>query len=153
MKEEQFIAKIAPLIAAAARENGYAICSPAIAQACHESRFGDSSLSRKYHNYFGIKAGQVWDGPTVALLTKEEYIPGEITDITDDFRVYETMEESVRDYYDFLTLPRYHNLKDAKTAQEYTELIRQDGYATDSSYVRKVMDIVKRYELERFDRK
>ena len=152
MTEKQFIEQIAPLIVKAAAENGYSICSPAIAQACLESRYGESNLSVKYHNYFGIKAGTIWNGTTVSLPTREEYTKGEITEIFDAFRVYADMEESVRDYYDFLSLPRYQNLKNAKSAIEYTEWIRSDGYATDHSYVEKVMDIVKKHDLERFDR-
>lgn len=53
----KFISEIGPLISAEAKKRGYRICSTAIAQAIIESRYGQSSLAAKYHNYFGIKCG------------------------------------------------------------------------------------------------
>lgn len=148
---KQFIELIGPIIQEEAKARGYKVCSPVIAQACIESAFGTSSLGYRWHNYFGMKCGSSWKGKSVNLSTKEEYIPGQLTTIRDNFRVYDSMEEGVKGYFDFISTKRYANLKDAKTPGEYLELIKKDGYATSSSYVNTNMNCINRYDLERFD--
>lgn len=146
-----FINEIAYIIQEEAKARGYQVCSPIIAQACIESAFGTSSLGYRWHNYFGMKCGSSWKGKSVNLSTKEEYTPGNLTTIRDNFRAYDSMEEGVKGYFDFISTKRYANLKDAKTPKEYLELIKKDGYATSSSYVNTNMNCITRYDLERFD--
>lgn len=148
---KQFIELIGPIIQEEAKARGYKVCSPIIAQACIESAFGTSSLGYRWHNYFGMKCGSSWKGKSVNLSTKEEYTPGTLTTIRDNFRVYDSMEEGVKGYFDFISTKRYANLKEARTPKEYLELIKKDGYATSSSYVNTNMNCISRYELERFD--
>lgn len=149
-KAKEFIQKIAPLIQAEARARGYKVCSPIIAQAVIESRYGESLLA-KYHNYFGLKCGSAWKGKSINLSTKEEYKKGTLTSIRDNFRVYESMEEGVKGYFDFISTKRYSNLKSAETAEEYLKRIKADGYATSSSYVQTNMDCIKKYDLLKYD--
>ena len=151
MTNEEFIATIGPLIQKYAALYGYKTPSAIIAQACLESAYGRSSLSAKYHNYFGLKCGSGWTGKAVRLSTNEEYSPGALTKITDAFRVYDNMEEGVKGYFQFIQYPRYANLKTATTPLEYLTLIKQDGYATSSSYVANNMNVVTKYNLIRFD--
>lgn len=147
----QFINSIGPMIQAEARARGYHVASPIIAQACVESRFGKSGLSAKYHNYFGLKAGSAWKGPSVNLKTKEEYKVGTLTTIKDNFRVYSSMALGVKGYFDFINTKRYANLKTATTPQQYLEYIKADGYATSSTYVQTNMSYISKYGLTRFD--
>lgn len=146
-----FIGEIGPLIQKYAKEFGYKVASPIIAQACCESAFGTSSLGYKYHNYFGMKCGGSWKGKSVNLKTKEEYTVGTLTNITANFRAYDSMEEGVKGYFQFISAARYANLKTAKTPTEYLNLIKSDGYATSSTYVQTNMNIVNKYDLTRFD--
>ena len=146
-----FINEIAYIIQEEAKARGYKVCSPIIAQACIESAFGTSSLGYRWHNYFGMKCGSSWKGKSVNLSTKEEYVPGQLSTIRDNFRVYDSMEEGVKGYFDFISTKRYANLKDAQTPKEYLELIKKDGYATSSSYVNTNLNCISRYDLERFD--
>lgn len=146
-----FINQIAPLVQKYAKECGYKVASPIIAQACVESAYGTSSLSRYYHNYFGLKCGTKWKGPFVNLKTKEEYSPGQLTEVKDFFRVYKTVEDGVKGYFDFISTTRYSNLKTAKTPQEYLELIKEDGYCTSNTYVQTNMNVVKKFNLEQYD--
>ena len=146
-----FINKIAPLIQKYAKQYGYKVASPIIAQACCESAFGTSSLSKKYHNYFGMKCGSQWTGKSVNLATKEEYSKGTLTDIKANFRAYDSMEEGVKGYFEFISKSRYSNLKTAATPQKYLELIKADGYATSSTYVNTNMNIVTKYGLTKYD--
>jgi len=148
---KQFIQQIAPLIQEEAKRRGYLVCSPIIAQACIESNFGISSLSAKYHNYFGLKCGSAWKGKSVNLKTKEEYTVGTLTTIRDNFRAYDSMEEGVKGYFDFISTKRYSNLKSASTPREYLERIKADGYATSSSYVNTNMNCIGKFDLEKWD--
>ena len=148
-----FIAEIAPIIQRVAKERGYAICSTVIAQACVESNYGISSLGKKYHNYFGMKCGNQWKGKSINLSTKEEYQVGVLSTIRDNFRVYDTMEQGVNGYYDFISTKRYANLKTAENAQQYAERLKADGYATSSSYVNTLMNTVRKWNLEKWDDK
>lgn len=146
-----FVNQIAPNIKIEAQKNGYKVCSPIIGQACIESAFGTSSLAYKYFNYFGLKAGSSWKGKSVNLKTKEEYTVGTLTTIRDNFRVYDNMLDGVKGYFEFISTPRYSNLKMAETPQQYLEFIKQDGYATSSTYVQTVMNCINKYNLTQFD--
>lgn len=146
-----FIAQIGPIIQKYAKNRGYKIASTVIAQACCESAFGTSSLGYKYHNYFGMKCGGSWKGKSVNMATKEEYTPGQLTNIRDNFRAYDSMEEGVAGYYGFISASRYANLKTAATPQQYAEMLKADGYATSSTYVNTLMKIVNNYNLTAWD--
>lgn len=150
-QQKQFINEIAYIIQEEAKARGYKVCSPIIAQACIESAYGTSSLGYRWHNYFGMKCGSSWKGKSINLSTKEEYQPGQLTTIRDNFRVYDSMEEGVKGYFDFISSSRYANLKSATTPKEYLEFIKRDGYATSSSYVNTNMSCIGRHDLERFD--
>ena len=150
-QQKQFILEIAYIIQEEAKKRGYKVCSPVIAQACIESAYGTSSLGYRWHNYFGMKCGSSWKGKSINLSTKEEYSPGQLTTIRDNFRAYDSMEEGVKGYFDFISTNRYANLKNASTAKEYLEFIKRDGYATSSSYVSTCMSCIGRHDLERFD--
>lgn len=148
---KKFIEIIGAIIQEEAYNRGYKVCSPIIAQACCESAFGTSSLGYRYHNYFGLKCGKNWKGASINMKTKEEYNPGTLTTIKDNFRVYPSMEDGVKGYFDFISMPRYSNLKSALTPLEYLEMIKRDGYATSSTYVNTNMNIVNKYNLTKFD--
>lgn len=149
--QEEFIAKIAPIIVSFCKSRGYKVASPIIAQAVIESRYGESVLAKKYFNYFGMKCGAGWSGRSVNLSTKEEYKKGTLTNITANFRVYDSMEEGVKGYFDFISAKRYSNLKTASTPQEYLTMIKADGYATSSTYVQTNMKAVTTYNLTKYD--
>ena len=147
---KEFIARIAPIIQEEARARGYKVCSPIIAQACHESGCDTSLLSYKYHNYHGLKCGSSWKGTSINLKTKEE-VNSTLISIRDNFRTYPDMIAGVKGYFDFINTKRYANLKTAETAEEYLRRIKADGYATSSSYVEKCMNYVRKFDLEKWD--
>lgn len=148
---DSFIKEIAPVIQKISKERGYKVASPIIAQACIESAYGTSSLGYKYHNYFGMKCGSKWKGKSVNLKTKEEYTVGTLTTISDNFRVYDSMEDGVKGYFDFISSQRYANLKLATTPRQYLEYIKADGYATSSTYVNTNMSVITKYGLTQYD--
>lgn len=152
MNRNEFIETIAPIIKNEANKRGYKICSTIIAQAILESGYGKSLLASKYHNYFGMKCGSHWKGKSVNLKTKEEY-NGKVVNITDNFRVYDSMDSGVKGYFDFISTPRYEKLKKAKDYFEYANSIKECGYATSSSYVTSLTNLVNLYNLTVYDRK
>lgn len=147
---KNFIAEIAPYIVAYAKKYGYKVASPIIAQACLESAYGTSGLA-KWNNFFGMKCGSSWKGASVNMATKEEYTVGTLTDIRANFRAYESMDAGVKGYFDFISAKRYANLKTATTAEQYLEMIKADGYATSSTYVKNNMAVVNKYNLTEWD--
>lgn len=147
----EFINRIAPFIFEESVARGYKICSTVIAQAIIEGAAGTSSLARLYHNHFGMKCGSSWKGKSVNLKTKEEYTVGTLTTIKDNFRAYDSDQEGIKGYYDFISTKRYANLKEAKTYREYAEMLKADGYATSSTYVNTLCSTVEKYNLQRFD--
>lgn len=150
-KVEEFINTIAPLIVEEGKKRGYSVFSTVIAQAIIESNSGKSVLGYKYHNYFGMKCGSRWKGKSVNLKTKEEYTVGTLTTIKDNFRVYDSMEEGVKGYYDFISTKRYANLKESKTYEDYAEKLKSDGYATSSKYVNTLCTTVIAHNLIKYD--
>lgn len=151
MSNIEFIGQIAPIIQKYAAIYGYKTPSAIIAQACVESAYGTSTLAYKWHNYFGLKCGSGWTGASINLATKEEYSPGTLTSIRDNFRVYVDMDAGVKGYFDFIQYPRYANLRDATTPTQYLTYIKADGYATANTYVNTCLRVVYMYNLEEYD--
>lgn len=154
-----FIGTIAPVLQQEAKERGYRVVSPAIAQALQESlsgksKSGISQLADKYHNYHGMKCGQYWlkqGKPSVSLKTGEEYKPGVITQATDYFRVYPDMETGLIGYYDFLDMKRYAKVREADTPENYMNAIKAAGYCTSSTYIKNCLNKIKTYNLTQYD--
>ena len=152
MSKEQFISDVAKYVIKYAASYGIKVHSPIIAQAILESNWGNSKLTAKYHNYFGIKCGSKWTGKSVNLTTQEEYSPGTKTTIKDNFRVYSSMEDGIKGYFEFIQLERYQNLKGITDPKKYLETIRADGYATSSTYVKDTYALVTQYNLTKYDK-
>lgn len=151
MDKQTFISQIASYVQKYAKSYGILVHSPIIAQAILESGWGESKLASQYHNYFGLKCGTKWTGPSVNMTTQEEYQPGVSTTIKDNFRVYSNMEEGVKGYFEFIQLERYQNLKGITDPKKYLETIKADGYATSSTYVENTYALVTQYNLTQYD--
>ena len=152
MSKESFIKDIAKYICKYSPEYNIKCNSAVIAQAILESGWGESSLAAKYHNYFGMKCGTLWKGKSVNMQTQEEYTPGVHTTITDNFRVYDSMEEGVKGYFEFIQMQRYQNLRGITDPRKYLQTISDDGYATSSTYVESCMSLVNSYNLTAYDK-
>lgn len=148
---KDFIKSIAPIICQEAELRGYDIRSTVIAQAIIEGAAGTSLLAKRYHNHFGMKCGSSWKGKSVNLATKEEYSVGTLTSIKANFRAYDSDEDGVAGYYDFISTKRYANLRNAKDYTQYAQYLKADGWATSSTYVNTLVNTVKRYSLQIYD--
>ena len=151
MSRDSFISDIANAVQKYAPQYDIKVHSPIIAQAILESNWGDSYLSSRYHNYFGLKCGSSWRGKSVNMSTHEEYQAGVLSTIRDNFRVFDSLDEGVKGYFDFIQYDRYKNLKGVTDYKEYIQKIKDDGYATSSTYVNSLINIVENYNLTRYD--
>lgn len=151
MDKEAFIQKVAEKVRKYAPLYGICVHSPIIAQAIVESGWGDSVLASKYNNYFGLKCGSSWKGGSVNMATREEYKPGVMTNIRDNFRTYEDFDAGIRGYFEFISYSRYANLKGVTNPREYCDKLKSDGYATSSKYVDNIMRVIHDNKLTRFD--
>ena len=114
------------------------------AQYVMECGWDGSTLSETYNNAFGIKAGGGWTGATVDLPT-QEYINGQWITTTATWRVYDDINQSVRDRTQFLLEnPRYTQggVFSASTYQEQCRALQNSGYATDPSYADLLISII-----------
>lgn len=151
MTHKEFIEVIAKYVIKYANDYGIKVHSPIIAQAILESGWGGSTLASKYNNFFGLKCGGSWKGKSVNMATKEEYTVGTLTDIRANFRVFDSIEDGVKGYFEFINYSRYANLKGVTDPETYVKNIKADGYATSSTYVTNLMRVIRDNNLTRFD--
>lgn len=100
-----------------------------ISQAILESGWGESTLSSKYNNLFGIKADSRWDGKKVEMETKENYDDV----IVGAFRAYDNLNSSIKDHGKFLyENERYgaNGLFEGKTYIDQAQALEDAGYST-----------------------
>lgn len=109
-----------------------------LAAAALESRYGQSLLTKKYNNFFGVKAKKT-DTNKILLQTKED-INGKTITINDYFKTYSSPEKSFKDYVRLLHTDRYKKagVLSAKNEAEQIAAIKKAGYATDTNYVSKL---------------
>lgn len=151
MTKSDFMTKVVPVIISEALARGYKYPSAIIAQAACESNWGKSQLSAKYHNYFGMKCGSKWKGASVNMKTKEEYTKGTLSTIRDNFRAYDSLEAGIKGYFDFIDCTRYKNLKIATSSKDYITKLKNDGWATSSTYISTLWKIVEGNNLTKYD--
>lgn len=100
-----------------------------ISQAILESGWGESTLSSKYNNLFGIKADSRWNGKKVEMETKENYDDV----IVGAFRAYDNVNSSIEDHGRFLyENERYgaNGLFQGKTYIDQAQALEDAGYST-----------------------
>lgn len=104
MEKSQFIPTIAPLVQAENKKRGNPLFnSVVIAQAICESGWGQSTIMMKANAIFGIKASSSWKGKVYNANTKECYDGVSYTNINACFRAYNSLQESISDYFDLIT--------------------------------------------------
>lgn len=153
LEQQNFINSIYEALCKYAPTYNIKCYSAIIGQAILESGWGKSKLASNFHNYFGLKCGSSWKGKSVNMKTFEEFKAGTLTQISDNFRVFDNLESGVKGYLDFINTKRYSNLKNVSSPKEYLQNIKNDGYATSSKYVDSVMKIVTSYNLTSYDSK
>lgn len=102
-----------------------------LAQSAIESRRGESYLSARYNNFFGIKAGTNWKGPVVNLNTRE-VINGEEKIVRAPFRSYATPEAGWLDWSEVVR--RIAGGLESSDPYVWVDAVVKGGYATDPRY-------------------
>ena len=150
-EQSAFIERVGKLAQAGQAKHGV-LASLTIAQAILESGWGKSGLTKKANALFGIKAGKSWGGPKVNSKTFEYYDGETRTDTVDAFRAYGSWEASIADHGAFLRgLSRYAAVIGETDYKKACAAIHKAGYATEPEYAKKLIQIIERYGLTKFD--
>ena len=116
-----------------------------LGQAILESGAGTAILSEQANNHFGIKCHKDWLGESVKY---------DDDAIAECFRKYFNASDSFRDHALFLTAgSRYSSLfKLEKTDyMAWAKGLKAAGYATDVQYPTKLIGIIERFQLYKYD--
>lgn len=152
-KEQAFIQSLLP--ASQQMNELYGVrTSVGIAQAILESDWGESELAAEHNNLYGRKTS---DLNNAVLMETSEFTDGEWVTILDYFKVYRNVTESIEDHAQLMVNGTdwnpelYHPVIEAQTYQEAAHALQKAGYATDPNYPQKLIDIIERYELYKYD--
>ncbi|MFO7674131.1 MAG: glucosaminidase domain-containing protein [Lutibacter sp.] len=116
-----------------------------LAQGIIESSSGNSDLTKRSNNHFGIKCHKGWEGEHTLHDDDEK---GEC------FRVYKDPLVSFRDHSLFLTTrSRYANLFTLNSGDYvgWAQGLSEAGYATDRRYPAKLIGLIEKYDLHKYD--
>lgn len=116
-----------------------------LAQGILESGAGKGKLAQSANNHFGIKCHTGWTG---------ESVKHDDDAAQECFRKYEHPSESYRDHSLFLTSrTRYSNLfkLDKGDYESWAKGLKAAGYATDVKYPDKLIGLIERFELYKYD--
>ena len=151
MTPEDFISAIGKAAQASAAKTSVP-ASFTVAQAALESGWGSSGLAVQGKNLFGIKADDSWGGNVIVMNTRE-YINHEWVMVQAHFRSYPDWQGSMDDHAQFfLTNPRYNDaFQYVADGERFAQAIAAAGYATDPSYARKVISIMRSHGLAQLD--
>ena len=161
LKKEQseFLSRIVPMVIRQNAKHDFALYSSVtIAQAIHESGWGKSRKMIAANALFGVKVGSgkkygsAWHGAAYKTGTTEYYDGKTATRITDYFRQYDSIEDSICDYMDLLVHnDRYRRALFRQSPEESIEGIVSGGYATGPNYSSAIEKIINLYDLRRYD--
>ena len=141
---EDYIDKYSPIAVSHMQKHGIP-ASITLAQGLLESGAGQSDLTKRSNNHFGIKCHRNWSG---ARVYAKDDTPN------DCFRKYRRAEESFEDHSQFLVQgARYRPLFRLSPTdyKGWARGLQQSGYATDKAYANKLIKLIEDYELYRFD--
>ena len=116
-----------------------------LAQGLLESGAGNSKLSRSSNNHFGIKADKSWKGKRTSSMDNGKLCY---------FRKYNSVSDSYEDHSMFLVnRQRYSSLFKLKKSdyKGWAKGLKKAGYAEDPAYPTKLINLIERYGLQRYD--
>lgn len=149
-----FIQTIAAYVKKYAPRYGIRVYSPIIAQAVLESDSGESELAVNANNFLGLKYKPGRCPTACGIYQKvgsEQNKDGSYTSSEIQWCKFNSMEDCVIGYFDFTSHSRYSGLKGVTDPETYLTIIKAAGYATSIDYVKKVMNVIKKYNLTKYD--
>lgn len=128
--------------------------SVVIAQAILESGYGTSKLS-KYNNIFGLNNyndGYLVNAGYVLIEVPQEK-NGKLYYNYEKMATFDNLLDCIKSLKKWYTRPKYiEPLREAGTSSiKQITAIKNCGYATDSNYIIKIVDIIKRHNLTQYD--
>jgi flagellum-specific peptidoglycan hydrolase FlgJ len=126
--------------------------SVTLAQGLHESFYGTSKLATEANNHFGIKCKSYWTGKTYYHKDDDLNKKGQL--IESCFRAYERDIDSYIDRSNFLAqTDRYALLFEYENTNymAWAYGLKVCGYATDENYAQKLIEKIKKYNLDKYD--
>lgn len=117
-----------------------------LAHAFLESGKGQSELTKRANNFFGIKARA---GEPFVTMDTTEIINGKAIKIPQRFRKYETARNSFKSYLELLSNSRYKKVLEARTHLERAKQLKAAGYFTaGANYVNTLAKLATQFEAE-----
>jgi flagellum-specific peptidoglycan hydrolase FlgJ len=112
------------------------------AQFALESGWGEKTSGR--FNYFGIKATA---GESATLHRTQEYSGGRYVSIIARFKNFSSPQDAVNDLVNkwYKNYKGYRGVNRATSSFHAAQLLKQEGYATDISYVQKLKKLIKQW--------
>lgn len=145
-----FIDKIAPFVMLESTLS-HILPSVTLAQAIIESNKGNSGLTKKANNLFGIKGS--YRGQSITMMTKE-YIGGHYVDVPAKFRKYPDWWESIADHsYLLVSAKRYSNIPGCDDYKTVCQYLQHAGYPTSPTYAATLIKTIESNKLYEYDKK
>lgn len=153
MTKNEFLETVSKLVVEENNRRGKPLfASVVIAQAICESGWGQSQIMMKANAIFGIKATSSWKGKVYNANTKECYDGISYTNINACFRAYNSLEESISDYFNLIcNNSRYKRAIKTNSPLECITAIKIGGYATSPTYINTIMSIINSNNLTKYD--
>ena len=151
--KRDFIKRLVPVVQDVYEDYGV-LPSISLSQAILESDWGRSTLAQKHYNLYGVKA--YGNTPKANLKTKE-FQDGKWVTINADFRAYNSWRESVVDHANLMVngvnwdRDLYQGVVAAKDYKQAANALQRAGYATDPTYIDKLIQLIEKYELQQYD--
>lgn len=155
---EKFIKEVGAAALKEAKERraagkGWILPGITVSQGACESAWGTSKKMVDANALFGFKVGKskwhfgdAWKGKAYSTKTKECYDGKTYVEITDMFRAYDSIEDSITDYMDLLCgASRYKGAANNPDAKSTITAIKNGGYATSPTYINTIMSIYNKY--------
>lgn len=143
--KEEYIARYRHIAIAGMERYGIP-ASITMAQGILESDCGNSVLSRKSNNHFGIKCKKNWTGDRVY---HDDDAKGEC------FRAYPSVEASYQDHAEFLDANQRYDILFTYSTDDYVSWakgLKACGYATAPDYAERLIKIIEDNNLQALDK-
>lgn len=117
-----------------------------LAQGMFESGYGSSYIAVIGNNHFGIKAYRDWTGPTIQCDDDSNAEP---------FCKFNSVKESFEHHSKFLRNSTRYSSLFKLSSQDYkgwAKGLRECGYATSKTYPERLIDLIERYGLDKYDK-
>lgn len=151
--ETDFIEYIAPIVIEVFCDTEGVNPSVIIAQAILESGYGTSELS-DYNNLFGLNDyndGYLVNNGSIDISVPQER-NGQIVYGIEKMATFKNVKDCVLSIKKWYTRPKYIKaLKGCYTSTSQIKAIHSCGYATDSKYSDKIIGIINRFNLTKYD--